>query len=60
MITEEMLFVATREGMDPEYVRSEIERGRAIICSNRNHLELEPMIIGRKFSVKVGLYQLPV
>src|SRR5205814_7580556 len=33
----------------PEFVRSEIARGRAIIPSNINHGELEPMIIGRNF-----------
>src|SRR5256885_4971988 len=33
----------------PEFVRSEVARGRAIIPSNINHAELEPMIIGRKF-----------
>lgn len=54
MITEEMEFVAAREGVDPEFVRSEVERGRAIICSNKNHLELEPQIIGRFFKVKIN------
>lgn len=37
-----------------EFVRSEIARGRAIIPSNINHLELEPMIIGRNFLVKIN------
>jgi len=54
IITEEMLYVATREGMDPEFVRSEVAKGRAIIPSNRKHLELEPMIIGRNFKVKIN------
>ena len=54
MITEEMLFVAEREHVEPEFVRSEIARGRAIICSNMNHLELEPQIIGRMFKVKIN------
>eukprot|EP00871_Galdieria_phlegrea_P004608 jgi/Galph1/5148/GphlegSOOS_G3710.1 len=54
MITEEMLYVATREGMDPEFVRSEVARGRAIIPSNRKHPELEPMIVGRNFKVKIN------
>jgi phosphomethylpyrimidine synthase len=54
IITEEMKFVAIREGLDVEFVRSEIERGRAIIPANINHLELEPMIIGRNFLVKVN------
>ena len=38
----------------PEFVRSEIARGRAIIPSNINHAELEPMIIGRNFLVKIN------
>jgi len=54
MITEEMLFVAEREGVEPEFVRSEIARGRAIISSNKNHYELEPQIIGRMFKVKIN------
>jgi phosphomethylpyrimidine synthase len=54
IITEEMLFCATREGVQPEFVRSEVARGRAIICSNKNHLELEPQIIGRMFKVKIN------
>jgi phosphomethylpyrimidine synthase len=51
-ITEEMLYCAVREGLDPEFVRSEVARGRAIIPSNKRHLELEPMIVGRNFKVK--------
>lgn len=54
LITEEMLFCATREKLDPEFVRSEVARGRAIIPSNKKHLELEPMIVGRNFLVKVN------
>ena len=54
VITEEMEFVAIRENMDPEFVRQEIARGRAIIPANINHAELEPMIIGRKFLVKIN------
>ena len=38
----------------PEFVRAEIARGRAIIPANINHPELEPMIIGRNFLVKVN------
>jgi phosphomethylpyrimidine synthase len=38
----------------PEFVRSEIARGRAIIPANINHPELEPMIIGRNFLVKIN------
>ncbi|MBX9757839.1 MAG: phosphomethylpyrimidine synthase ThiC, partial [Beijerinckiaceae bacterium] len=38
----------------PEFVRDEIARGRAIIPANINHRELEPMLIGRNFLVKVN------
>lgn len=38
----------------PEFVRTEVARGRAIIPANVNHLELEPMAIGRNFLVKVN------
>src|SRR2546423_13753670 len=38
----------------PEFVRDEVARGRAIIPSNINHGELEPMIIGRNFLVKIN------
>jgi len=54
----------TRDGEDfgaqipdfvtPEFVRSEIARGRAIIPANINHPEVEPMIIGRNFLVKIN------
>ena len=54
VITPEMEFIALREEMDPEFVRSEVARGRAIIPANINHPELEPMIIGRNFLVKVN------
>ena len=54
MITREMEFAALREGVSPELVRDEIARGRAILPANINHPESEPMIIGRKFLVKVN------
>jgi phosphomethylpyrimidine synthase len=54
VVTEEMEFVAIREGMPAEFVRSEVARGRAIIPANINHPELEPMIIGRNFHVKIN------
>ena len=38
----------------PEFVRQEVARGRAIIPANINHLELEPMAIGRNFLVKIN------
>jgi phosphomethylpyrimidine synthase len=53
-VTPEMEFVALREGMSPEMVRDEVARGRAIIPANINHPELEPMIIGRRFKVKIN------
>ena len=42
------------EFITPEFVRSEIARGRAIIPCNINHAELEPMIIGRNFLTKIN------
>jgi phosphomethylpyrimidine synthase len=53
-ITPEMEFAALREGLPPELVRDEVARGRAIIPANINHPELEPMIIGRRFRVKIN------
>lgn len=54
IITPEMEYVAIRENVSPEFVRSEIARGRAILPSNINHPESEPMIIGRNFLVKIN------
>ncbi len=53
-ITPEMAFIAGREGLPAEFVRDEVARGRAIIPANINHPELEPMIIGRNFLVKIN------
>jgi phosphomethylpyrimidine synthase len=53
-ITPEMEFIAIREGLGAEFVRSEVARGRAIIPANINHPELEPMVIGRNFRVKIN------
>ena len=53
-VTEEMEFVALREGFAPEFVRDEVARGRAIIPANINHPEIEPMAIGRNFLVKIN------
>ena len=53
-VTPEMEFVALREGFDAEFVRAEVARGRAIIPANVNHPELEPMVIGRNFLVKIN------
>jgi phosphomethylpyrimidine synthase len=54
IVTPEMAYVAAREGCDVELVRSEVAAGRAIIPVNVNHPESEPMIIGRRFLVKVN------
>jgi phosphomethylpyrimidine synthase len=53
-ITPEMAYIATREGLTPDFVREEVARGRAIIPANINHPELEPMVIGRHFLVKIN------
>src|SRR5206468_2860276 len=45
---------AIPDHVTPEFVRDEVARGRAIIPANINHLELEPMIIGRNFLVKIN------
>jgi len=54
VVTPEMAYVAAREGCDVELVRSEVAAGRAIIPANVNHPESEPMVIGRRFLVKVN------
>lgn len=54
IITPEMEFAAIREGVDPEFVRQELASGRAILPSNINHPESEPMLIGRHFHVKIN------
>ncbi|CAL9649558.1 Phosphomethylpyrimidine synthase [Actinosynnema sp. ALI-1.44] len=54
IITPEMAFIAARENMSPEFVREEVAIGRAVIPLNRNHPEAEPMIIGKKFLVKIN------
>lgn len=65
IISPEMEYVAIRENMNcqakgikshitPEYVRSEVAAGRAVIPANPNHPEAEPMIIGRNFLVKLN------
>ena len=65
IITPEMEYVAIRENMNceqlgiethitPEFVRSEIASGRAVLPANINHPESEPMIIGRNFLVKIN------
>src|ERR1700694_4523479 len=53
-ITPEMEFIALRESVPADLVRAEVARGRAIIPANINHPESEPMIIGRRFLVKIN------
>ena len=54
IITKEMQYIALRENMQPEFVRDEVARGRAIIPANVKHPESEPMIIGKNFKVKIN------
>lgn len=61
IVTPEMEYVALRENQNyplkkitPEFVCREIASGRAIIPANINHVELEPMIIGRHFLTKIN------
>ena len=54
VVTEEMEFVATRERLEPELVRSEVARGRMVIPANVNHENLEPMAIGIAATCKVN------
>ncbi|HEX6693161.1 MAG TPA: phosphomethylpyrimidine synthase ThiC [Longimicrobiales bacterium] len=53
-ITAEMEYIGLREGLPASFVRDEVARGRAIIPANINHPEIEPMIIGRNFKVKIN------
>ncbi|MER5638478.1 phosphomethylpyrimidine synthase ThiC [Kitasatospora sp. NPDC002227] len=54
IVTPEMEFIALREGLDAEFVRSEVAAGRAVIPLNVNHPEVEPAIIGTNFLVKIN------
>ncbi|WP_051027529.1 phosphomethylpyrimidine synthase ThiC [Nocardia higoensis] len=54
IVTDEMRYIAAREGVEPELVRAEVAAGRAVIPANHNHPELEPTIIGKKFLVKIN------
>ena len=54
IVTHEMAYAAAREGVTPEFVRDEVAAGRAIIPANRKHLELEPMVLGKAFHVKIN------
>src|SRR5271168_3430254 len=54
VVTEEMQYVAARENISAELVRSEVARGRAIIPANIHHRNLEPMGIGVAFACKIN------
>ncbi|EFV14205.1 phosphomethylpyrimidine synthase ThiC [Segniliparus rugosus] len=54
VLTPEMRFIAAREGVAEELVLQEVAAGRAVIPANRNHPEIEPMIIGKAFRVKIN------
>src|ERR1700710_3035443 len=54
MITEEMAYVAQREKISAELVRSEVAKGTMIIPANINHVELEPMAIGVESLCKIN------
>jgi phosphomethylpyrimidine synthase len=54
IVTGEMEYVARRESLDPELVRSEVARGRMIIPANIHHANLEPMAIGIASRCKIN------
>src|SRR3954449_8160342 len=54
VVTEEMIYIAKRERIEPELVRSEVARGRMIIPANVNHTNLEPMCIGVASKCKIN------
>src|ERR1700730_2499232 len=53
-ITEEMEYIAKREHLEPELIRSEAARGRCIIPANFHHRKLEPMAIGIATKCKIN------
>ena len=54
VITQEMEYVAQKEGLLPEFVRKEVQRGRMIIPANINHLHQKPMAIGIAAKCKIN------
>jgi phosphomethylpyrimidine synthase len=54
IVTEEMQQIAAKERIDPEFLRSEVARGRCIIPANVNHKHLDPMAIGMAVSCKIN------
>jgi len=54
IITDQMRLVAEREGLDPEFIRSEVARGRMIVPANVGHARLNPIAIGINCRCKVN------
>src|SRR5256886_11118829 len=54
VVSEEMEYVAKREKLEPELIRSEVARGRCIIPANIHHRNLEPMAIGIATKCKIN------
>src|SRR5882762_951274 len=54
VITEEMEYIAKREKLEPELIRSEVARGRCIIPANIHHRNLQPMAIGIATKCKIN------
>src|SRR5260221_12427846 len=54
IITEEMEYIAKRERLEPELIRSEVARGRCIIPANIQHRNLEPMAIAIATTCKIN------
>src|SRR5258707_663434 len=54
IVTEEMEYIAKREHLEPELIRSEVARGRCIIPANIHHRNLEPMAIGIATKCKIN------
>src|SRR5438309_12126715 len=54
VITEEMEYIAKREKLEPELIRSEVARGRMIVPANIHHRNLEPMAIGIASKCKIN------
>ena len=53
-VTEEMAFVAEREGLPVEFIREELAAGRLVIPANIHHLELEPAAVGKAVTCKIN------
>jgi phosphomethylpyrimidine synthase len=54
IITEEMAYVATREGLSPDLIRDELAAGRLVIPANIHHPELEPAAVGQAVTCKIN------